>query len=137
MSKPIGTGRRSVLRGLAGTTALLACPTIAQVKPRVVVVGGGPGGATAARYLRHGDDAVNVTLIEPNRIYTTPFTSNLYLGGLKPFETLNFGYEAIAATGVGMVFDTVTAIDRDVRQVRTSGGARISYDRLVLSPGAL
>lgn len=135
MSKPIAFCRRSVLRGLAATTALLACPAIAQAKPRVVVVGGGPGGATAARYLRHGDDSMHVTLIEPNRIYTTPFTSNLYLGGLKPFETLNFGYEAIAATGVGMVFDTVTAIDRDARQVRTSGGARISYDRLVLSPG--
>jgi sulfide dehydrogenase [flavocytochrome c] flavoprotein subunit len=135
VSKPIGIGRRSLLRGLAGSTALLACPAIAQAKPRVVVVGGGPGGATAARYLRHGDDTLNVTLIEPNRIYTTPFTSNLYLGGLKPFETLNFGYEAIAATGVGMVFDSVTAIDRDARQVRTNGGARIPYDRLVLSPG--
>ena len=135
MSKPIRIGRRSVLRGLVSSTALLACPAIAQARPRVVVVGGGPGGATAARYLRHGDDTLNVTLIEPNRIYTTPFTSNLYLGGLKPFETLNFGYEAIAATGVGMVFDTAVAIDRDARQVRTGGGARISYDRLVLSPG--
>jgi NADPH-dependent 2,4-dienoyl-CoA reductase/sulfur reductase-like enzyme len=135
LSKPITIDRRSVIRGLAATTAVLACPAVAQAKPRVVVVGGGPGGATVAKYLRHGDDAINVTLIEPNRSYVTPFTSNLYLGGLKSFETLNFGYEGVASGGVGMVFESVTAIDRDARQVRTSSGARISYDRLVLSPG--
>jgi NADPH-dependent 2,4-dienoyl-CoA reductase/sulfur reductase-like enzyme len=135
LNKRIRIDRRGALRGLAATVTLLACPAIAQAKPRVVVVGGGPGGATAARYLRHGDDSIDVTLIEPNRSYVTPFTSNLYLGGLKPFEALTYGYEAIAAVGVGMVFDSVTAIDRDARQVRTSSGARMSYDRLVLSPG--
>ena len=59
----------------------------------MVVIGGGPGGATAAKYLRHDGDTLDVTLIEANRTYTTPFTSNLYLGGLKSFETLNFGYD--------------------------------------------
>ncbi|NVN85235.1 MAG: FAD-dependent oxidoreductase [Rhodopseudomonas sp.] len=135
MKQPLTIDRRSVIRALAGTTALLACPAIAKAKPRVVVVGGGPGGATAAKYLKHGGDELDVTLIEPNRLYVTPFTSNLFLAGLKPYEALNFGYEALAARGVGMVFDTVTAIDRDARQLRTGGGARISYDRLVISPG--
>jgi len=133
--KPNLISRRGLIRAAAATTALLACPAIAKAKPRVVVIGGGAGGATAAKYLRHGDDAVEVTLVEANRVYVTPFTSNLFLGGLKSFETLSFGYEAIAARGVGMVFDSVTAIDRDARQVRTAGGARLAYDRLVLSPG--
>ncbi|MGP9812532.1 FCSD flavin-binding domain-containing protein [Rhodopseudomonas sp. NSM] len=135
MPKPILISRRDAIRGAAAAAALLACPAIAKARPKVVVIGGGAGGATAAKYLRHGDDAVEVTLVEANRSYVTPFTSNLYLGGLKPFETLSYGYEGIAARGVGMVFDSVTAIDRDARQVRTASGARLSYDRLVLSPG--
>ncbi|WP_322515600.1 FAD/NAD(P)-binding oxidoreductase [Rhodopseudomonas palustris] len=135
MPKPILISRRDAIRGAAAAAALLACPAIAKARPKVVVLGGGAGGATAAKYLRHGDDAVEVTLVEANRSYVTPFTSNLYLGGLKPFETLSYGYEGIAARGVGMVFDSVTAIDRDARQVLTASGARLSYDRLVLSPG--
>ncbi|ABD09050.1 Twin-arginine translocation pathway signal [Rhodopseudomonas palustris HaA2] len=135
MPKPILISRRGVIRAAAASTALLACPAIAKARPKVVVIGGGAGGATAAKYLRHGDDSVEVTLVEANRIYVTPFTSNLYLGGLKPFEALNYGYEGIAARGVGMVFDSVAAIDRDAKQVRTASGARLSYDRLVLSPG--
>ena len=134
MSKPI-TDRPPWRdpRPLAATTAMLACPAIAQAKPRVVVVGGGAGGATVAKYLRHGDDAIDVTLIEPNRSYVTPFTSNLYLGGLKSFETLSFGYEAIAARGVGMVFDSV---DRD-RPRRAAGAHRRRRAALLRPAGAV
>jgi NADPH-dependent 2,4-dienoyl-CoA reductase/sulfur reductase-like enzyme len=133
--KPPLISRRGVIRAAAAATALFAAPAIAKAKPRVVVIGGGAGGATAAKYLRHGNDSLEVTLVEANRHYVTPFTSNLYLGGVKPFESLTFGYEGVAAHGVGMVFDQVSAIDRDDKQVRTAGGARLSYDRLVLSPG--
>jgi len=135
LSQPILISRRSALRAVAAATALIAAPAIAKAKPRVVVVGGGAGGATAAKYLRHGNDAIDVTLVEPSRRYVTPFTSNLYLGGVKPFESLNFGYEGVAAHGVGLVFDRVSVIDRDRSEVRTEGGARLGYDRLVLSPG--
>jgi NADPH-dependent 2,4-dienoyl-CoA reductase/sulfur reductase-like enzyme len=135
VTKCITINRRGLLRGLAASTTFLACPAIAQAMPRVVVIGGGPGGATAAKYLRHDGDALDVTLIEANRTYVTPFTSNLYLGGLKSYETLNFGYDAIAARGAKLVFDTVTGIDRDARRVHVRGGDRIPYDRLVLSPG--
>lgn len=126
--------RRSMIAALAATAAF-GCPAIAKAKPRIVVVGGGPGGATAARYLCHGSDALDVTLVEANRNYVTPFTSNLYLGGLKNFEALNFGYYGVAAAGAKLVFDRVTAIERDAKQVRLAGGGRLDYDRLILSPG--
>ncbi|MGB8529268.1 MAG: NAD(P)/FAD-dependent oxidoreductase, partial [Rhodoplanes sp.] len=100
-----------------------------------VVIGGGPGGATAAKYLLRDGAALDVTLIEANRTYMTPFTSNLYLGGLKPYDTLEFGYDKLAGHGVKLIFDAVAAIERDTRRVRTRDGAVVPYDRLILSPG--
>ncbi|MFZ1893692.1 MAG: NAD(P)/FAD-dependent oxidoreductase [Rhodoplanes sp.] len=128
--------RRSFLRA-AGTTlaASFAAPALAQAKPRIVVIGGGPGGATAAKYLLRDGAALDVTLIEANRTYMTPFTSNLYLGGLKPYDTLEFGYDKLAGHGVKLIFDAVAAIERDTRRVRTRDGAVVPYDRLILSPG--
>lgn len=128
--------RRNFLRA-AGTTlaASFAAPALAQAKPRIVVIGGGPGGATAAKYLLRDGAALDVTLIEANRTYVTPFTSNLYLSGLKPYDTLEFGYDKLAGHGVKLIFDTVAAIDRDARQVRTRDGTVVPYDWLILSPG--
>ena len=128
--------RRTVMKGAAGAlAAALAAPAIAQGRPRIVVIGGGPGGATCAKYLVRDNAPLDVTLIEANPTYVTPFTSNLYLGGLKPFETLEFGYDKIAARGVRLMFDTVVGIDRDARLVRTRKGDKVSYDRMVISPG--
>ncbi|MGA7427222.1 MAG: NAD(P)/FAD-dependent oxidoreductase, partial [Rhodoplanes sp.] len=95
----------------------------------------GPGGATAAKYLLRDGAALDVTLIEANRTYMTPFTSNLYLGGLKPYDTLEFGYDKLAGHGVKLIFDAVAAIERDTRRVRTRDGTVVPYDRLILSPG--
>ncbi len=81
--------RRSVLgTGLLATGSLFA-PAIAQAKPRVIIIGGGPGGATAARYLaKDSNGAIDVTLVEPSRTFITCFHSNLYLGGYKPSRRL-------------------------------------------------
>lgn len=114
----------------------LAAPAIAQGKPKVVVVGGGAGGATAARYIaKDAAGAIDVTLVEPQRTYTTCFHSNLYLGGFKSLEELTHGYEKLAAHGVRVVHERAAAIDRDKKAVRLADGTVLAYDRLVLSPG--
>ena len=74
------------LTGTALLTALAAPAALGQAKARIVVIGGGVGGATVARYLATSEAAVDVTLVEPRQIYQTCFFSNLYLAGLRPFE---------------------------------------------------
>jgi sulfide dehydrogenase [flavocytochrome c] flavoprotein chain len=133
-------GRRGVLGGAAAAAGLLAAPTHfvrAQARARIVVVGGGAGGATAARYLaRDGADAVEVVLVEPNEAFTTCFHSNLYLGGVKGFDDITHGYDRLTGRyGVQHVREMAEAVDRDARQVRLADGQRVDYDRLVLSPG--
>lgn len=129
--------RRLFLGGVAAGSALLSAPMVlGQAKPRVVVIGGGAGGATVARYLaKDSKGALDVTLIEANPIYTTCFFSNLYLGGFRDFESLQHGYDKIAAGGVSVITDMATAVDRAAKTVTLAGGQTIAYDRLVLSPG--
>jgi sulfide dehydrogenase [flavocytochrome c] flavoprotein subunit len=102
---------------------------------QVVVVGGGFGGATAARYIRMFDPWIEVTLIEPNKTHVTCPASNWVLGGLRNLQSITHGYETLAAHGVKVVQDSVTKIEPRKRQVRLKGGAIFSYDRLVVSPG--
>ncbi|WP_245779154.1 FAD-dependent oxidoreductase [Albimonas pacifica] len=120
----------------AAGAALLApavfAPALAQARPRVVVIGGGPGGATAARRLA---GACEVTLVEPNPIYRSCFFSNLAIGGHVPFEALAHGYDAVAAAGVRMAPLRATDVDPDARRVTLEGGEALDYDRLVLAPG--
>ncbi|WP_460272251.1 FCSD flavin-binding domain-containing protein [Celeribacter sp. ULVN23_4] len=128
----IGTG---IASGIA-TGALLSAPSLAQTKPKVVIIGGGAGGATAARYIaKDSEGAIDVTLVEANPIYTTCFFSNLYLGGFREFESLQHGYETLAQSGVMVVNDLATGVDRDAKTVTLASGDTLSYDRLVLSPG--
>lgn len=132
--------RRSlVLSGLAlsGATTLGAPAVLGQAKPRVVVVGGGAGGATAARYIaKDSNGAIAVTLVEENERYQTCFHSNLFIGGFKSYAELVHGYDALAKNnGITLARARATAIDRDKKEVVLSTGERLPYDRLVLSPG--
>jgi NADPH-dependent 2,4-dienoyl-CoA reductase/sulfur reductase-like enzyme len=125
---------------LTGATALasgLARPALAQAKPRLVVVGGGPGGATVAKYVaRDSRGAVEVTLVEPTRAFTTCFHSNLYLGGFRDWSSITHTYDKLASEyGVRLAHTTATAIDREKRLVRLADGNELPYDRLVLAPG--
>jgi NADPH-dependent 2,4-dienoyl-CoA reductase/sulfur reductase-like enzyme len=123
---------------IAGTLGLaaLARPALAQGKARVVIVGGGPGGATVAKYLAETAPSLEVTLVEANAEYRTCFFSNLYLAGLRPFESLAHGYDALrAAHGIDVVHDTVAAVDPGARTVRLAGSQALAYDRLVMAPG--
>lgn len=120
---------------VAGTGLGYSTITIAKGSKNVVVVGGGVGGATAAKYLRMIDDSINVTLIEPNANYYTCFMSNEVLGGERSLDSIKFGYDGLKARGVNVLQDTVTAIDAAAKTVTTAGGQSISYDRCIVSPG--
>ncbi len=121
----------------AAVTALSAPMVLAQGRPRVVIVGGGAGGATAARYIaKDSDGAIDVTLIEPSRQYYTCFFSNLYLGGFREMNSLGHSYGGLAADyGINVVHDWATGVDRDAKTVALAGGGAVPYDRLILSPG--
>jgi NADPH-dependent 2,4-dienoyl-CoA reductase/sulfur reductase-like enzyme len=76
-----------------------------------------------------------VTLIEPRRIYYSRPFSNLVVAGLQPFRTLRFDYAALAASAVRFIYDKATRIDPVAKKVRTEGGIKLEYDRLVMAPG--
>ncbi|WP_439496001.1 NAD(P)/FAD-dependent oxidoreductase [Bosea sp. (in: a-proteobacteria)] len=122
---------------LAGAATLGAPAVLSQAKPRVVVVGGGAGGATAARYIaKDSNGAIAVTLVEENERYQTCFHSNLYVGGFKSYDEIVHGYDALVKNhGITLARARATAIDRDKKEVVLSTGERLPYDRLVLSPG--
>jgi sulfide dehydrogenase [flavocytochrome c] flavoprotein subunit len=131
--------RRSFIK-IAGTVAAAGAagfPAIAAAggKKQVVIVGGGTAGATAAKYIRRADSAVEVTLIEPNKHYYTCFMSNEVLGGERKLESLKFGYDGLRKHGVTVVHDTVTAIDAKGKKVTTAGGKSFGYDRCIVAPG--
>jgi len=84
---------------------------IAQGAAKVVIVGGGPGGATVAHYVKKGAPNLDVTLIEANPIYSSSFFSNLYLGGFRTLESLNHDYESLKKLGVNVVQDYATDVD--------------------------
>ena len=122
---------------LAGMGAALAAPALrAQpARHRILVVGGGFGGATAARYLLRRDPSLEVTLVEPSQSYVTCPFSNLYLGGLRDWDSLAHGFDDLRALGVRVVHDRVEGVDAEKRQAALSDGTRIDWDRLILSPG--
>src|SRR5258708_2275895 len=124
-------GRRHVLAGG------LALPFVAnaQAKARVVVVGGGFGGATAARFLRQYDPAVDVTLLEPNDTFIACPFSNAVIAGERTLDAQQFGYGAVRADGVVVVNEAAASVDPVTRTVTVGGGRTFSYDRLILSPG--
>jgi len=129
--------RRNFIKIAGSTVAVSAIgfPAIAGGKKQVVIVGGGMGGATAAKYIRRADSSVEVTLIEPNKHYYTCFMSNEVLGGDRKLDSLKFGYDGLRKHGVTVVHDTVTAIDAGGRKVTTKGGKSFSYDRCIVAPG--
>jgi len=130
--------RRGFLRSTAAVTALgtLGMPHIARAAaPSFVVVGGGPAGATTAKYLRRMAPEAAVTLIEPNRTYTTCFMSNEVLAGDRDQSTLEVGYTGLEGHGVTVMHDLVTGIDPDARTVATQGGESVAFDRCIVAPG--
>ncbi len=136
----MGMNRRNFIRQGALASAVLAAPMVNAAghgKPRVIVVGGGAGGATAARYLaKDSQGEIDVTLIEPTRTYYTCFFSNLYIGGFKSIDDIGHSYGKLASDyGINVVHDWAVGVDRAAKTVTLAGGDTLSYDKLVLSPG--
>jgi sulfide dehydrogenase [flavocytochrome c] flavoprotein chain len=129
--------RRNVVGGIAASATSFAvpCPSFAQSAARVVVVGGGFGGASCARALKRIDPKLEVTLIEPNRIFTACPFSNEVIAGLRDIEAQQFGYDRISAEGVTVVAQAAVKIDPQTRVVGLADGQSLRYDRLVLAPG--
>jgi len=132
--------RRNFLKATGGAavaaTALTASPfAIGGASKKVVVVGGGMGGATCAKYIRMMDPSVEVTLVEANKDYYTCFMSNEVLSGYRSIDSIKFGYTGLGKHGVKVMHDMVTGIDADKKMVTTAGGQKLSYDRCVVAPG--
>jgi sulfide dehydrogenase [flavocytochrome c] flavoprotein subunit len=143
MTERRNAGRRQLLASAAAWGALpwlgglTACATPAGGPPlgRVVVVGGGFGGSTAARYLRLWGGAIDVTLVERNPQFISCPISNLVVGGFKPMADITRGYEGLKALGVKVVQGEVTGLDTTARKVRLADGKELPYDRVIVSPG--
>jgi len=129
--------RRNVVRGIAATTASFAfpCPSRAQSAARIVVIGGGFGGASCVRALRRIDAKLLVTLVEPNKVFTACPFSNEVIAGLRGIEAQQFTYDKIAADGISVIAQAAVKMDPQARTVDLSDGTTLAYDRLVLSPG--
>lgn len=135
--------RRALITQLAGAAGVISTrgglgwPSVVHAATgRVVVVGGGFGGATCAKYLRRADAGLEVTLIEKHTAFVTCPLSNAVLGGFRSLDSITHGYTALKRNhGIHVVHDEVMAIDPEARQVRLKSGASVDYDRLVLSPG--
>ena len=130
--------RRNFISASAGIAATMSSPMVfGASKPKVVVIGGGAGGATAARYIaKDSKGAIDVTLVEPTRSYYTCFFSNLYLGGFRDFDSIGHSYGKLASDfGINVVHDWAVDVDSSGKTVSLAGGGTLNYDKLILSPG--
>ena len=127
------------LGGAASLGSLVGCAGMGSLpsKAKVVVVGGGYGGATAAKYVRMlSNYSIDVVLVEPSSAFVSCPISNLVLGGSKSMADITTSYDNLSRKhGVIVARDTVTALDPVKKTVTLAGGASIGYDKLILSPG--
>ncbi len=130
--------RRSFLQAGAAL-ALLGTGVSAHAMrgAKVVVIGGGYGGATAAKYIRLlSDKAIDVTLVEPNKEFISCPLSNLVVGGSRKLAEISRPYSSLTRNyGISVVHDMAASIDTTARTVKLAGGSSLSYDKLVVSPG--
>lgn len=136
MTHPLNRRRLLAVAGGAATLALAGCATPSRPVARVVVIGGGFGGATAAKYIRLWAPEIEVVLVEREAAFVSCPLSNLVLGGTERIENLTTGYGTLDKKyGVKVVHDEALAVDAGRREVRLARGEVLKYDRLIVSPG--
>ena len=126
--------RRHFLK-LTAAAGLAPAVVSAQGRAKVIVVGGGFGGATAARALKALQPALDVTLIEPNPVYTSCPFSNSVLADLREIDQQRFRYDGVKGAGVTVAETSATAVDAETKTLTLADGSKLSYDRLVMTPG--
>ncbi len=126
--------RRDFLK-MAGAISVAGCATTTPSKARVVVIGGGFGGATAAKYVRTWDPAIDVVMVERESAFISCPLSNLVLGGSKSLGDLTRSRDGLRKYGVQIVNDDATAVDTTRKVVRLARGGDLAYERLIVSPG--
>lgn len=120
---------------LASSFGLTACSKQATSSGRVVVIGGGFGGATCAKYLHRFDPDLDITLVEPKQKFVTCPFSNLVLGGMREIDSITHNYQAHEKRGIKVVHAMAREIDPVSKKVSLNNGSTLEYDRLVVSPG--
>ncbi len=123
------------LAGALVSSNLLAAPALANGRARVAVVGGGFGGAAAARALRTSYPEIDVTLVTDSEKFTTCPFSNMVIAGQKPLAEITFGYERLAAVGVEVILGRAVEIDGTARILSLEDGTIVDFDRAIVSPG--
>jgi sulfide dehydrogenase [flavocytochrome c] flavoprotein subunit len=128
--------RRKFIIGSAATAApLFGRAFAAAAAPKIVVIGGGFGGVSLARYLRRHDPRLSITLIERDARYTTCPCSNGVLGGLYPLSQISFTYAQVKASGVNVINEEALSIEPAAKTVALASGQTVKFDYLVVSPG--
>jgi len=133
--------RRAFLKSTSAVTtsaaaALSGCATLGHSGPKVVIVGGGYGGATAAKYIKMWSPNIEVTLIERDIEFVSCPLSNLVLGGSQTMKDITLTYDTLQKKyGVKMVRGEAIAVDAEKKIVRMARGDMIPFDRVILSPG--
>lgn len=133
--------RRTLLKaaaasaGLASLSMLPGCASVQPSRGRVAIIGGGYGGATAARYLKLWDPAIDVTLIERDANFISCPISNLVLSNDVQLKDITLSYDGLRRLGVTVIHDAASAVDASAKRVRLARGADVPYDRLIVTPG--
>jgi sulfide dehydrogenase [flavocytochrome c] flavoprotein chain len=122
------------LGGVAGCATSMKGDFAPKAGKRVVVLGGGWGGATAAKYVRLADPTIEVILLEPQKQFISCPLSNLVLSGVRTLESLTMSYDGLRRRGVKIIHEEASALDPSARRVRIGEGL-LEFDRLILSPG--
>jgi len=142
LAQALGSGSALTMLGAGGAVGLAGCavdgaPAVSSgTLGRVLVIGGGFGGATAAKYLKKwGGPGIDVTLVERQAAFVSCPLSNLVLGGSRRIEDLTTSYDGLRQAGVKVVRDEVRSVDPVTRKVSFAGMPEQTFDRIVMSPG--